>query len=99
MKIFERYFERNEIGDNLDFDNEPSAIVVIPVLNDRDIFATLHSLTACSTLAGAVGVVVVVNHSEVCGAEVKIENQVLARELKEYAGREMPVFSPCDGSF
>jgi hypothetical protein len=93
MKIFERYFERNEIGDNLDFDNEPSAIVVIPVLNDRDIFATLHSLTACSTLAGAVGVVVVVNHSEVCGAEVKIENQVLARELKEYAGREMPGFS------
>lgn len=93
MKIFERYLERNEVRNELDFDCDLAAIVVIPVLNDRDIFDTLRSLTACSTLAGTVGIVIIVNHSEICEAEVKVENQHLAQELKEFAGREIPGFS------
>lgn len=88
MKVFERYFERNTVYRQLAFKNNPSAIVIVPVLNDRDIFHTLDSLAACTTLAGEVGVVIVVNHSETSDASTKAGNRKLLEELYAYLSQE-----------
>lgn len=86
MKVFERYFERNPVQDCLGFRNNPEVIVIIPVLNDRDIFATVDSLRSCSCTYGNAGVVIVVNHSENADSLLKEANRELAAELRAYTG-------------
>ncbi|MDE7374490.1 MAG: glycosyltransferase family 2 protein [Odoribacter sp.] len=83
MKVFERYFERNPVGWLPDFPNCPEVIVVVPVLNDRDIFATLDSLKQCVCRCGNAGVLVVVNHGENADESVKRANRQVAAELRE----------------
>ena len=88
MKVFERYFDRNPINEPLKFDNDPEAIVIIPVLDDRDIFGTLDSLARGTCKQGNVGVVILVNHAENCPEEVKGNNCRLADEIEDYIGKE-----------
>jgi len=84
MKVFERYFGRNLLQVQPEFRHDPDVIVIIPVLNDRDIFGTLDSLYRCSCREGKVGVIVVVNHSEKAEEEVKQADLQLLEELREY---------------
>ncbi len=88
MKIFERYFERNKIGWFPAFPNKPEIIVIIPVLNDRDIFATINSLRRCTCRNGTAGVIVVVNHSEAASESTKQANRLLTEELRQGICRE-----------
>lgn len=69
MKVFERYFSRNPVSRQLSFEADTAVIVIIPVFNDPDIFATLDSLCCCSVMNIKAGVLIVVNHSEVCPQE------------------------------
>lgn len=87
MKIFERYFEKNPIAHFPEFRNDPEVIVIIPVLNDPDIFKTVDSLRKCCCITGNVGVIVVVNHSEDCAPAVKYANRLLAEELRAYVAK------------
>lgn len=91
MKVFERYLSRNVIHMALEFPKPPDLIVVIPVLNDRDIFATLDSLYRCVLTEGAMGVVVVVNHGEQIDDGIKAANRKLAEELGEYVRHRQTV--------
>ena len=50
MKVFERYFSRNPVSRQLSFEADTAVIVIIPVFNDPDIFATLDSLCCCSVM-------------------------------------------------
>lgn len=84
MKVFERYFERNTVSDPVVFEQVPEVIVIIPVLNDRDIFITLAKLTGCSCKLGNAGVVIVVNHAENSDERVKAANRELVAELRDY---------------
>lgn len=84
MKVFECYFERHGVSWLPDFTNDPEVIVIIPVFNDRDVFATIDSLCGCSCKQGSAGVILVVNHSERCVAGVKQANRDLAEELRQY---------------
>ena len=86
MKVFERYLERNRIWCEPDFSEETQVIVIIPVLNDREIFHTLDSLRHCISVREQAGIIVVVNHGENCEEQLKAENRLLSRELQEYAG-------------
>lgn len=88
MKVFDRYFERNKVLFQPDFLNRPEIVVIIPVLNDRDIFATIDSLCACSYEEGNIGVIIVVNHGENSCLDVKAANEVLLGELQHYTGRK-----------
>lgn len=88
MKVFDRYFDRNPVAYFPQFTNSPEAIVIIPVWNDRDIFATLDSLGQCTCNAGNAGVIILVNHSEACEEEDKASNRLLAHEIQEYLRRE-----------
>ena len=83
MKIFERYFERNRVEWLLDFPNRPEVIVIVPVLNDRDIFATADALKKCVCRCGNAGVLIIVNHGEDADEAVKRANRQLAAELRE----------------
>lgn len=78
-----------------DFPNDPEIIVIIPVFNDRDIFATLDSLWHCSCCCGHMGVIVVVNHSENCEEGIKQSNRDLAGEIRQYAGLPYPEAKLC----
>lgn len=84
MDIFERYLSRNIVDTSLEFSRPPELIVVIPVLNDGDIFATIDSLYRCVWPEGNVGVVVVVNHGEQADGYIKAANERLADELEDY---------------
>lgn len=84
MKVFERYFSKNPISHQLSFDEDTTVLVIIPVFNDPDIFATIDSLCRCSLINIKAGVVIVVNHSENCPEEIKIRNIRLAEALKRY---------------
>ncbi|MEI3154882.1 MAG: glycosyltransferase family A protein [Odoribacter sp.] len=95
MKVFERYFDRNQVMYFPDFPNDPEVIVIIPVFNDRDIFATLNSLCHCSCCCGHMGVIVVVNHSENCDECIKQANRDLAGEIRQYAGLPHPEAKVC----
>lgn len=86
-KVFERYWNRNKLIVQPEFPDDTDVIVIIPVLNDRDIFHTIDSLCRCSHLRGGVGVIVIVNHGEQVAAEVKEANRLLAEELRIYIGR------------
>lgn len=85
MKVFERYFEQNKLFCRSEFPADTSAIVIIPVLNDRDIFKTLDSLVSCTPVKGHTGIIIIVNHGENCCPEVKRANIALAEELTAYA--------------
>ena len=84
MKVFERYFSRNPVSRQLSFEVDTAVIVIIPVFNDPDIFATLDSLCCCSVMNIKAGVLIVVNHSEVCPQEIKTRNIGLSDTLKRY---------------
>ena len=84
MKVFERYFSRNPVSRQLSFEADTAVIVIIPVFNDPDIFATLDSLCCCSVMNIKAGVLIVVNHSEVCQQEIKTRNIGLSDTLKRY---------------
>ena len=84
MKVFERYFSRNPVSRQLSFEADNAVIVIIPVFNDPDIFATLDSLCCCSVMNIKAGVLIVVNHSEVCPQEIKTRNIGLSDTLKRY---------------
>ena len=84
MKVFERYFSRNPVSRQLSFEADTAVIVIIPVFNDPDIFATLDSLCCCSVMNIKAGVLIVVNHSEVCPQEIKTRNIGLSDTLKRY---------------
>lgn len=83
MKTFERYFERNKVSFYPDFPNHPEVIVIIPVLNDEAIFATVDSLRKCLCREGNVGVIILVNHSEQAEESVKQANRALAESLRQ----------------
>ena len=61
-----------------------SMIVMIPCLNEPEIFRTLESLWACNPVKSFCEVVVVVNESEECGDRVKKTNQENYRKLFEW---------------
>lgn len=84
MKFSDRYFQLHPVSLELDFGNNPEVVVIIPVFNDGDIFMTVDSLCECSCIEGNAGVVVIVNHSEICPEEVKTANRKLAEELNTY---------------
>ncbi len=84
MKVFERYFEQNKPFCRAEFPADTSAIVIIPVLNDRDIFKTLDSLASCTPVQGHTGIIIVINHGENSCPEIKRANTVLAEEVTAY---------------
>ena len=55
MKLFERYFERNTIAHHVYFPNHPKGVIVIPVLDDWDIFITMDRLKEGISGEGNVG--------------------------------------------
>lgn len=59
-------------------------IVVIPCLNEPEIFRTLDSLWACSPAQSACEVIVTVNDSDGSSPEIKAFNQKTFQELKEW---------------
>ena len=61
-----------------------SMIVMIPCLNEPEIFRTLESLWACTPVKSFCEVVVVVNESEKSGAKVKNFNQENYQKLFEW---------------
>lgn len=88
MKVFERYFERNPLFFQSGFQSGLEGIVIIPVLNDRDIFSTIDSLCNCTCCEGNMGVIIVVNHSEACCSEIKTANKELFDEIRHYTDRK-----------
>ena len=84
MKIFERYLHRNPLSFCPVFSRELSLIVIIPVLDEPELFKTLDSLRACRLTKGNVGVIVVVNHAENCDAEIKRKNEETFKSLRAY---------------
>lgn len=91
MNSFERYFQCNPVVLPPGFPDDLALIVIIPVLDDRDIFRTLESLCACDKSEGKAGVIIVVNHSERSDKEVKERNRLLAVELQGWiACKDLP---------
>ena len=88
MKVFDRYFSKNPPVIVPDFPDTLSLIVTIPVYDDPDIFFTIDSLAACSLTSGPVGVIVLVNYAEDCGADVKKRNDALYVKLLEYVSAQ-----------
>ena len=82
MKLFERYFEQNTIAHHVYFPNHPKGVIVIPVLDDWDIFITMDRLKEGIFGEENVGVLIVVNHGEDADEAVKVANERLVRELK-----------------
>lgn len=91
MDHFERYFQRNKTEYPLSFPDGLDMIVIVPVLDDREIFQTLESLCCCRVADEKAGILVVVNHSEVAETALKERNRALAYELKQWIARH-PVY-------
>ena len=91
MKVFQRYFQQNQIRWTSTFLNQPDAIVIIPVLNDPDVFDTIDSLRQCSCEEGNVGVIIVLNHSEGATELEKQTNCKLASDLQLYIDEKKTV--------
>lgn len=88
MKVFERYFSKNKLMYfPEEFPGNISLIVVLPVFDDPDIFATLDSLNGCRPGLVQAGVIVVVNYPECCPDDVKERNRLLADEIEGYFER------------
>lgn len=87
MSPFEKYFLRNKTGVPDSFPSGLDMIVIVPVLDDWDIFKTLESVCRCRTADEKAGVLVVVNHSEAAGEALKERNRTLADELKRWIVR------------
>ncbi len=83
MKVFERYFKRNPLIGQLVFTGEVRGIVIIPILDDPDIFRTIASLYTCRLSRGKAGVILVVNHGENCDMRIKEANRILAERLRK----------------
>lgn len=101
MKVFERYFRQNQTIARLEFPDNLELIVIIPVFDDPDIFATIDSLCRCDTNGQEVGVVIVVNHSETCQEEMKISNRLLFNRLRLVLGgrKDCGLFFELIGAF
>ncbi|MDE7073706.1 MAG: hypothetical protein K2O69_01420 [Odoribacter sp.] len=87
VRVFKRYFERNDVRFVLPFGEDTEVIVIIPVLNDPDIFRTVNNLAHCSLAEGSAGVVIFVNHSEACDETTREANLRLVAELRDYTNR------------
>lgn len=91
MNSFEKYFQRNPVVLPPGFPDDLALIVIIPVLDDWEIFRTLESLCACDKSEGKAGVMIVVNHSECSDKELKERNRLLVIALQEWiASRDLP---------
>lgn len=95
MKAFERYFNRNTLSFYPVFYGNLSLIVILPVLDEPDLFKTLDSLRACRLTGKEVGVIVVVNHAENCEAQVKERNKATFEALLEYKSSNTPGLEFC----
>lgn len=84
MNVFERYLHRNPLSFYPAFSGGLSLIVIIPVLDEPELFETLDSLRACRLTKGGAGVIAVVNHAENCDAEIKKRNEATLKALREY---------------
>lgn len=91
MDHFEKYFQRNKAEYPHSFPDGLDMIVIVPVLDDREIFQTLESLCCCRIADEKAGVLVVVNHSEAAETALKERNRALAYELKQWIARH-PVY-------
>lgn len=89
--LFERYFEQHGLYKKPAFNKDLQVIVVIPVLDDWEIFRALDSLCACSRNSGAVGVIIVVNHAENAENNIKESNRQLLNELLAYFRKQQAV--------
>lgn len=89
MDPCEKYFQQNKTALPVSFPEDLDVIVIIPVLDDRDIFRTLESLCACRIVDEKAGVLVVVNHSEGENETLKERNRRLAGELREWVYRHV----------
>ena len=78
MEHWEKYFQRNKTGLPVSFPDDLDVIVIVPVLDDWEIFRTLESLGGCQTEREKAGVLVVVNHSEAEDGTLKERNRRLA---------------------
>lgn len=87
MEYWEKYFQRNKTGLPVSFPDDLDVIVIVPVLDDWEIFRTLESLGGCQTEWEKAGVFVVVNHSEAENGALKERNRRLADELKGWIAR------------
>lgn len=84
MDHFQQYFQRNKTELPVALPDDLSMIVIIPVLDDREIFRTLESLCCCPVEDEKVGILVVVNHSEAGDETLKERNRILVDELKQW---------------
>lgn len=84
MRVFERYFDRNTLPFDPAFCGNLSLIVILPVLDEPELFKTLDSLCACRLDGREAGVIVIVNHAENCDAEVKRRNEAAYEALIAY---------------
>lgn len=87
-RLFERYLQRNPVIHSLSFPEGLGLIVIIPVLDDSEIFDTLESLCVCTIPERPVGVVVLVNHSVQSDTGVIGRNLQLAEQLKSVISRK-----------
>lgn len=83
--MFERYFRQNKITHYLDFPDNTELIVIIPVLEDPDIFETIESLCRCSLPEAPVGVVIIINNA--VGYDSRANRQ-LARKIEDVVDKE-----------
>ncbi|MDL2231366.1 hypothetical protein LJB85_01345 [Porphyromonadaceae bacterium OttesenSCG-928-L07] len=85
MKLFERYLQKSQTYVDVCFPDDVALIVIIPVYDDPDIFVTLDSLAACDMpKEGRVGILIVVNHSEMASEEIKERNELLYAQIRTY---------------
>lgn len=84
MKVFERYFDRNKLFFLPDFTENIPLIVILPVLDEPDLFGTLDALCNCLQKGIKAGVIVVVNHPENCTEEVRKRNEATWKQLQKY---------------
>ena len=77
-KIFARYFERNRLFFQPDFPDGTNAVVVIPMLDDDELYESLACFGSLENKEGHTGIVIVVNHSETAPEEVKERNRPMS---------------------
>lgn len=83
MNVLEHYFRRDPLVHKTDFDPNTTLIVIIPVLDDEAIFATIRSLEQCQAPDVPIGVIILVNNAENTGERTRQRNVGLATRIKE----------------